>query len=366
MTKIKEITAFMEALAPSQYQEDYDNAGLIVGDSAKEVKAILISLDVTEAVVNEAIARDANLIIAHHPIIFKGLKRLNGKNYVERTVQLAIKNDIAIYASHTNLDHVVGGVNWKIGEKLGLKNLKILSPKPNTLLKLVTYAPTNSIEMVLDSLYNAGAGKIGNYENCSFSSIGIGAFTPKNGAKPVIGQINIDEKVDETRIEVVLPIHLQNNVLEALFTAHPYEEVSYYLIKLENFNQEIGAGAIGILENEMTEAEFLTHLKQTMNLNMIKYTPFQKNKIKKVAVCGGAGSFLLKNAIASHADAFVTSDYKYHEFFDAEGKLLIADIGHYESEVFTKDLIHFQLSNKFSNFATLLSEIDTNPVKYYT
>jgi dinuclear metal center YbgI/SA1388 family protein len=365
MTKINEITAYLENWAPIAYQEDYDNAGLIIGDKNWEVKSVLVTLDVTEAVILEAINKGANLVMAHHPIVFKGLKKINGNNYVEKAVLLAIKNDIAIYASHTNLDHIVGGVNWKIGEKLGLQDIKILSPKSNTLLKLVVFVPTQSCEKVLDALYAAGAGNIGNYENCSFLSEGLGNFTPKIGSKPNIGQLNVPEKVNETKIEVLVPNHVQKFVLEALFKAHPYEEVAYYLTKIENLNKNVGSGAIGELPNEMNEAEFLQHLKVSMGLKVLKYTPIGNKMIKKVALCGGAGSFLLQNALQNQADAFVTSDYKYHEFFDAEGKILIADIGHYESEVYTKELIQFYLSKKFSNFATLLSETDTNPVKYY-
>ncbi len=365
MTKINEVMALMETWAPNIYQEDYDNAGLIVGNANTEISKILVTLDVTETVVNEAINAGANLIVAHHPIIFKGLKKLNGKNYVEKTVQLAIKNDVAIYASHTNLDHVVGGVNWKIGEKLGLNNLQILSPKTSTLLKLTVYVPVNNAEIILNALHEAGAGQIGNYENCSFSGQGIGRFTPKNNAEPTIGKIDKPEKVNEIKIEVILPIHLQFMVLEAMFKAHPYEEVAYFLTKIENQNQMIGAGAIGELNTEMDESEFLNHLKKAMNLQTIKYTSILNKKIKIVAICGGAGSFLLKDAKAKNADAFVTADYKYHEYFDAEGQILIADIGHYESEVYTKELIHFKISNKFSNFATLLSATNTNPVKYF-
>lgn len=365
MTKIKEVTNYLEIWAPADYQEDYDNSGLIVGNSEWEISGVIISLDVTEAVVNEAITKGANLIIAHHPIVFKGLKRLNGKNYVEKTVILAIKYDIAIYAIHTNLDHIVGGVNWKIAEKLGLENLKILSPKKETLSKLSTYVPTNEKDSVLKALNDAGAGNIGNYENCSFTNEGIGTFKPLFGANPAIGSVNILESVEETKIEVILPTHLQKTILGALFNAHPYEEVSYFLTKLENDNQTVGAGAIGELPFEMTETEFLAHLKKAMNLNVIKFTPIGEKKIKTIAICGGAGSFLLKNAIAQNSDAFVTADYKYHEFFDADGKILIADIGHYESEVFTKELIQFYLSKKFSNFATLLSETHTNPIKYH-
>jgi dinuclear metal center YbgI/SA1388 family protein len=365
MTKIKEIINVLEAWAPLKYQEDYDNAGLIVGNNEVEITNILITLDVTEEVVAEAITKNANLILAHHPIIFKGLKKLNGKNYIERTVIAAIKNDIAIYACHTNLDNVSSGVNRKIGEKIGLKNIKILKPKSNTLRKLVVFVPADYHEKVLEALFEAGAGKIGNYENCSFVTEGIGSFKPIFNAKPFIGKLNTLEKVAENKIEVIFPFNLQQNIIETLKLVHPYEEIAYYLTSLENENQEVGAGAIGELENEMTQVAFLKHLKDTMNLELIKYTPIANKKIKYVAVCGGVGSFLLHDALAAKADAFVTADYKYHEYFDSEGEIMIADIGHYESEVFTKELIHFQLSKKFTNFAVLLSEVNTNPVKYY-
>jgi dinuclear metal center YbgI/SA1388 family protein len=364
MTKIKEVSKYIDNWAPLDYQEDYDNAGLITGNEDWEIKAVLISLDVTEEVVLEAKTKGANLIISHHPIVFKSIKKITGKNYVERTILLAIKNDIAIYACHTNLDHITGGVNWKIASKLNLKNVKVLCPKKNTLSKLVTFVPVEDKEKVKAALFEAGAGTIGNYNNCSFETEGIGSFKPGDDAKPVIGNRYIQEYVNESRIEVILPTHLQNDIIEALKIAHPYEEVAFYLSKIENYNQDVGAGAIGELEAEMEVDEFLEHVKTSMDLKIIKFTPLNK-KIKKVALCGGAGSFLLKDAIRSGADAFVTSDFKYHEFFDADNKILIADIGHYESEVFTKELIHFQLSNKFSNFASLLSETQTNPVKYF-
>lgn len=365
MIKIKDISDYLEIWAPIPFQEEYDNAGLIVGDNNWTVNSILLTLDVTEEVIDEAKVRGANLIIAHHPIIFKGIKKLNGKSYIERAIIKAIKNDIAIYAIHTNLDHVVGGVNWKIGERLKLNNLKILSPKVQNLLKLVTYCPVKNYENVAQALFAAGAGKIGNYQNCIFKSEGWGSFLPLENAKPAIGMVNKYETVEESRIEVILPSYLQNAVLEALKKAHPYEEVSYYFSKLENENQEVGAGAIGELEKEMDEIEFLAFLKESMDLNIVKYTPVGLRKINKVALCGGSGSFLLQKALAAGADAFVTADFKYHEYFDSEGQILIADIGHYESEVYTKDLLYFQLSKKFTNFAILLSEIDTNPIKYY-
>lgn len=363
--KIKELTRYLEEFAPLNLQEDYDNSGLIVGEAEAEITGVLISLDMTEAVVAEAVEKGCNLIVAHHPIVFRGLKRLNGNNYVERTVIAAIKNDVALYAIHTNLDNVQGGVNYKIGEKLHLKNMKILQAKSLNLLHLTVFVPQGSSSAeVLRALHKAGAGQIGKYSDCSFQAGGIGSFRPDADAQPALGQRGALEQVEENRIEVILPKHKKNAVLQAMKAAHPYEEVAYYLEELENENQETGSGVIGVLPQEMSQQEFLAHVKKEMGLELIRFTPVDKG-IRTVAVCGGSGSFLLKSALAQGADAFVTADYKYHEFFDAEGKVLIADIGHFESEVFTKDLLEEIISKKITNFASYLSEVNTNPVNYY-
>ena len=365
MSQIKDITWELEKLAPLSYQESYDNAGLLVGSPHKEVTGILLTLDVTEEVVDEATARNCNLIVAHHPIIFKGLKKLNGSNYVERTVIKAIKNDIAIYATHTNLDHVQQGVNWKIAEKLGLVNLKVLAPKVQILKKLTYFVPLSNSAAVLSALFEAGAGQIGQYENCSFRSEGTGTFLPSGSANPTIGQKGELEEVSENRVEVMFPSYLESKILSILRKVHPYEEVAYYLQILENENQEVGAGAVGELPEAIETEDFLRLLKNNMNVSVVKYTAPINRPIKRVAVCGGAGSFLLHNAKRADADVFLTADYKYHEFFDAENNIMICDIGHYESEVFTKDLLYNYLSGKFSNFALCLSEVNTNPVRYY-
>jgi dinuclear metal center YbgI/SA1388 family protein len=362
---IKDVTNFLEQLAPLSYQESYDNAGLLVGYPHTEVTGVLATLDCTEAIIHEAIARNCNLIVAHHPIVFKGLKRFNGKNYVERAVMLAIKNDIAIYATHTNLDSVKGGVNYMIAEKLGLQNPKILSPKKQILKKLVAFVPLENTQTVLDALYAAGAGQIGEYKNCSFRTEGIGTFTPTDKANPYIGALNKDEEVTENRVEVIFASHLENQILRALKTAHPYEEVAYYLSLLENENQEVGSGVIGLLSESLSEGDFLKYLREKMELKTFRYTPLLGRKIQKIAVCGGAGGFLLGDAVRQGADVLITADYKYHEFFDADKQIIICDIGHYESEIFTKDLIVRELSEKFSNFAILKSQVNTNPVNYF-
>jgi dinuclear metal center YbgI/SA1388 family protein len=361
---IKEIVKHLEILAPAAYQEEYDNCGLLTGNMQQEVKGILISLDCIESVVEEAIRENCNLIVAHHPIVFKGLKKINGNNYVERTIIKAIKNDIAIYAVHTNLDNVKNGVNFKIAQKIGLENIKILAPKKHLLKKLITFVPPGDTEKVLEALYKAGAGSIGNYSECSYQLDGTGTFKPNENAHPVIGNANKLESVEEKRIEIIFPMPLEGAILSALHSSHPYEVPAYDIIMLENKNPEVGSGAIGTLPASMKEIDFLNHLKTKMNLSCIRHTTLLNKEIRKVALCGGSGSFLLKNALNANADAYVSADFKYHEFFDAENKIVIADIGHYESEVFTKDLIYDFLIEKFSNIAVRLSQIETNSISY--
>lgn len=364
MSRIKDITSFLENLAPLAYQESYDNAGLQTGNPNDEVKGILITLDCTPEVVDEAIVKGCNLIVAHHPVIFKALKKLTGANDVEKTIIKAIQNNIAVYASHTNLDSVIGGVNTKIAQKLGLENLTILSPKQDALLKLITFVPKENTEAVLQALHKAGAGQIGEYKNCSFQVKGEGRFLPTGEANPTIGKIGTPEKVEEDRIEVLVPAYLQNRILEALFKSHPYEEVAYDIYALKNANQEVGAGMIGEIPIAQTYPDFLEELKQNMQLSTVKHTVHGPGMVKRVAICGGAGSFLLNDAKRQNADVFITGDMKYHEYFQAEGRMHICDIGHYESEVFTKELFYDLISENFANFAVYLSEINTNPVRY--
>lgn len=361
---VKTITHYLEEIAPLSFQENYDNAGLITGSYDTLVTGILVTLDCTEAVVDEAIQNNDNLIIAHHPIVFRGLKKLNGSNYVERTVIKAIRNNIAIYAIHTNLDNVWHGVNMKIAEKIGLKKLRILAPRRESLLKLVTFIPKTSTEAVLSALHQAGAGQIGNYKNCSFRVEGTGTFMPTGEAQPAIGDHDKQESVTEDRVEVIFPAFRESQIMRALRDSHPYEEVAYYLNVISNENQEVGSGMVGELPEVMEPLEFLYSLKKSMDLRVIRHTAILEKPVKTVAVCGGAGSFLLTNAIRSGADVFVSADFKYHEFFDADGRIIIADIGHYESEVFTKELIKDVLIKKFPTFAINFSKSVTNPISY--
>jgi dinuclear metal center YbgI/SA1388 family protein len=364
--KASEIISILESFAPPVYQESYDNSGLQVGDPATEVNGILLTLDITEEVVAEASRRGCNMIVAHHPVIFGGLKRLSGRSYVERVVMQAIKKDIVLYAAHTNLDNARAGVNAVIAETLGLQKTSILQMMTTTLRKLYTFAPQDAADKVRDALFAAGAGDIGKYRECSFNTPGTGTFKPDADANPAIGAAGGPrEHVDEVKIEVLVQQHKEARILKALFDAHPYEEVAFEFIHLHNANQELGAGMVGILPEPLAETEFLRLLKDRMNTACIRHTALREKPIRKVAICGGSGSFLLKDALMAGADAFVTADYKYHQFFDAEGRILIADIGHWESEQFTPRLLQRILGEKLPNFALLLSETKTNPVNYF-
>lgn len=364
MPLLSEIIGHLEILAPPSLQESYDNSGLITGDPGQEIRGALVCLDSTEQVLEEAIRKNCNLVIAHHPIIFKGLKQLTGMNYIERVIIKAIRNDIAIYAIHTNLDNVRLGVNAKISQQLGLQNIRILAPMKGQLRKLVTYVPFSHAEAVRNSLFEAGGGHIGDYSECSFSSTGTGSFKGGASSHPYIGRKGERHQEHEERIEVIYQQWKEKALLHALKTSHPYEEVAFDIYPLGNNYQNAGAGMIGELQEEMTIENFLSVLKEKMNVQVIRHTAFHKKSIKSVAICGGSGSFLLATAIRQGADIFVSADFKYHQFFDADGKIIIADIGHFESEQFTINLIADYLREKFTTFAVPLTETNTNPIYY--
>ena len=363
--KLQEITDFLEDCYPLSLQESYDNSGLLIGDKAMEIKSVLICLDSTEDVVEEAIRKGANLIIAHHPIIFNGLKSLTGKTYIERVVIRCIQNNIALYAIHTNLDNHKQGVNAEIARRIGLSDCRILKEKKNGLCKLVVYLPKEALEPLDKALFEKGAGKIGNYSECHFRTEGFGTFMPNEMAKPVIGEADIRSSISEYRVEYLVSYSKLQAVLAALQTSHPYEEIPYEILPIDNNNQDEGAGMIGELEEAQSEKDFLQELKIIFNCGAIRHTPFLNKPIKRIALCGGSGSFLLQDALRSKADIFITADFKYHDFFDAENKIIIADIGHFESEQFTTNLLAEKLKEKFTNFAIHLTEINTNPINYF-
>lgn len=363
--KIGDLISAIEKYAAPELQEEYDNAGLITGMPNWQCTGALCCLDVTVDVIREAKENHCNLVVAHHPIIFRGLKRINGKSYVEQVIIEAIKNDVAIYAAHTNLDNVILGVSGMIARKLGLQNIRILQPKNKMLRRLITFAPIDKAEVVRDAVFAAGAGHIGNYSECSFNSNGTGTFKAEGGADPYVGEVGKRHYENETKIEIVFPFFLESQVVKALVDNHPYEEVAYDIFTMDNQHYGIGSGVIGDLAQPKDEKEFLKFLSQAFNAHGIRHTPLLDKPVKKVAVCGGAGSFLSRRALQMGADVYVTADVKYHEFFDAEGKMVIADIGHYESEQFTIDLLHDLLAEKFPTFAVLKTKVNTNPVRYF-
>jgi dinuclear metal center YbgI/SA1388 family protein len=362
---IQQISFFLETVAPASLQESYDNAGLLTGDPNRECTGIITALDATEAVVREAIEKNCNMIVAHHPIIFGGLKKITGKNYVEKTVIAAIKNDIAIYAIHTNLDNIITGVSGKMADLLGLENRSILQPKKSVLKKLVTFVPGEQVEEVRNALFIAGAGHIGNYTECSFGVLGDGSFKGGEGTDPFVGTKGLRHIEKEQRLEVIFPAWLENELINSLLATHPYEEVPYDIYSLENKSQQTGSGIVGELPEEVTATAFLQRLKKIFDLTVVRHTRLLDKPVKKIALCGGAGSFLIGNAVAAGADFYVTGDVKYHEFFDANDHLIIADIGHFESEQYTVDLLFDILREKFPNFAVLKTRVKTNPVNYF-
>ena len=363
--KIAEITDFIESVAPLAMQESYDNAGLIVGDRKVEATGALICLDVTEEVVDEAISLGFNLIIAHHPFVFDGLKKFSGSSDVERTLVKAIKNDVAVYAAHTNLDNMLlNGVNSKIAGKLGLTDTRILAPMGGNLRKIVVFVPTANAEAVRNAMFEAGAGNIGNYNSCSYNLQGEGSFKAEEGCNPYVGEIGQTHFEPETRIETIAPKHLVSKVVNAMLSVHPYEEPAFDIYPLDNSFAMAGSGIIGTLPKPENAAEFLQRVKQIFGCGCIRHTRLPETPIKKVAVCGGSGSFLIGDAMRAGADILLTADIKYHQFFDARYPFVLADIGHYESEQFTKELFYELLTGKFSNFAVRLTKVNTNPIKY--
>ncbi len=362
--KIREIISSIEDFSPLSLQENWDNSGLQIGNENDEVDSALITLDVTEEVIDDAILNGEKLIISHHPLIFSGIKSITGKSSVERIIFKAIRNNIAIYSAHTNLDIAKGGVSWKMAEMLGLKGIITLLPQKGILKKLVTYVPVDHVDQVRRAVFSAGGGSIGDYDLCSFNIEGTGTFRGNENTNPFVGEAGKEHSEKEIRTEIIFPSFAQNDIISALLKAHPYEEVAYDIYPIENPHNYIGLGVVGFLKEDTDAEIFLNYLKSTFKCQAIRYSGDISRKIKKVALCGGSGSSLLKQAIASGADIFVTGDFKYHQYFESENKIIVADIGHFESEQFTKELFYEIVTNKFSKFALRLSDVQTNPVKF--
>ncbi len=365
MTKAKEVVAKIEALAPRAYQETYDNAGWMCGDPEKEVSSAVVAVDMTMEVLEDAIKNGDNLIVIHHPLIFKPIRNLTAGNMINDIILKAVRHEISIYAAHTNLDSAWGGVNRKLASILGLQDFSILRPSPDLLKKLVVFIPEDHAENVRKAMFDAGAGEIGEYDSCSYNIRGEGSFRAGNNADPFVGEKDKLHYEPEQRVETIVPQHLLAKVVEAAIKAHPYEEVAYDIYALENAHERVGAGGFGKLEKELDFEQFLDMVKEKLRVKVIRFSGKKPDKIKKVALAGGAGSFLITDAIRSGADVFLTADLKYHDFFMADDKIMLVDAGHYETEQFTKHLIRDVLIENFSNFATRISEVSTNPVNYY-
>ena len=362
--KLKDLCTYLDTIVPLSFQESYDNSGLQVGLPERDISSALITLDVTEETIEEAISEKCDIIISHHPLIFNGIKRISGKTFTERILYKAVKNDIAIYSSHTNLDIFSNSVSRKMAEKLELKEVKVLSPLKNRLLKLVTYIPETHLDKVKDALFEAGAGVIGNYDMCGFTTSGKGSFRANENANPFIGEKGAIHFENEIRFETVLFSHLKEKVIKALLENHPYEEVAYDVYTLENENVEIGLGCVGSFVDEISEVALLEILSVLFNSKGVRFSKPLGRQVKKIAVCGGSGAGIISSAIASGADVFITSDIKYHNFFDADNKILLVDIGHFESEKFSGEILYDLLIKKFPKFAVRFSEKNTNPINY--
>ncbi len=361
---LSKIVSFFNEIAPERLQETYDNSGLLIGNPNNEISKALISLDVTDEVINEAIVNKCNLIIAHHPLIFKPIKKLTESNLTEKLIVKAIKNDIAIYAIHTNLDNISNGVNKILAQKLSIHNTHILEPSASKLNKLICFCPTQHSNKVRSAMFEAGAGQIGNYDYCSFNTEGLGSFRALDNTKPFVGEKGKLHQEAETKIETIVPDFKINQVIKKMISAHPYEEVAYDIYPLENKSFLTGAGMIGELNEEMEINDFLRDVKQKLNTTHLRHNQLLHKKVKKIAICGGSGNFLINSAYRQNADVFITGDIKYHEFFEHQGEMTIVDAGHFETEQFTKELIHSFLIENFPNFAVQISEINTNPVLF--
>jgi dinuclear metal center YbgI/SA1388 family protein len=363
--KLKELTSYLDSAVPLSFQESYDNSGLQVGSSEREITSALITLDVTEEVMDEVISRKCDVLVSHHPLIFNGIKSLTGKSFTERILSMAIKHDIAIYSAHSNLDILSNGVSRKMAEKLGLEKIKVLSPSENRLLKLVTYIPESHVEKVYNALFEAGAGAIGNYDRCGFTASGTGSYRGNEYSKPFLGEKGKIHFEKEMRFETILYSHLKDKVINALIGIHPYEEVAYDLYVLENKNVDIGLGCVGNFSRQLSEDDFLKFVSSVFDARGVRYSKPTGKPIRTVALCGGSGAALLNLAISSGADAFLTADIKYHDFYKTENKIFMVDIGHFESEKFSREILKDLIIKKFPKFAVRFSETNTNPINYY-
>ena len=357
--KIKEVIQFLEQKFPLHWQEDFDNCGVQCGDKERELTGIVVCFDMSEAVIDEALAQGSNMVISHHPIIYKhGLKKIEPTNRVGKIIYKALENKILLYSMHTNIDSGKAGGNVLFAKKLELQNLSVLVPKENQFCKLVVFVPAENSALLKEAMFKIGCGNIGNYSHCSYSCEGIGSFKPLTGVNPHIGKHNRLERVDEERIEMIFPKNIKRQVIETLYGHHPYEEPAFDIITLENQNREVGLGRIGLLPTSMLAKDFILYIKEKLNLDFVKFSGNRDAEIKKVAVCGGGGASFISEALTAGVNAYITGDLKYHDFFIPENKMLLIDIGHFEGEHFIREIITSLLQENFNTFATHFTEVE--------
>ncbi len=366
---VNDVIKYLEGWAPKETAWQKDNTGLQIGATESKIKNIFLCLELTEIALSEAVEKNCNFIITHHPFIFQPLKKIditNDKN--SKLIEKIIKNDITLYSFHTNLDFTKNGVSFALAKKLDLKNISFLENQESNQFKLVVFVPGNNLNEVLDAIFNSGGGKIGEYEKCSFQVPGKGTFEGSENSNPAIGKAQNFEKVDEIRLEILIDSWNLKKVISAMIEAHPYEEPAFDVYPLQNKNVNFGFGAIGNLENSLSENDFLNFVKEKLNLINLRFVKGKSGSIKKVAVCGGSGSDLLKQAILQKADAFITADVKYHTFHDAEDEILLIDAGHYETEILVFDEVKTKLEKLIlkynSDSEIFVFSQSTNPVRY--
>lgn len=367
---VKELIKYLEDWAPPGAAWEKDNVGLLVGSGDEKIENIFLSLELTGEVLEQALKKNCNFIFTHHPLIFNPVKNLDvNKNPNSKLIYKLIKNDINLFSAHTNLDFTKDGVSFTLAKKLKLNKITFLKNEESNQFKVVVFLPETNLDEVASAMFNQGAGIIGEYNNCSFRTNGIGTFKGSANSNPFIGKKENFEKANEVRLEVLVDSWKLNKVINAMLKSHPYEEPAYDIYPLRNKNVNYGAGAIGELDNEMNVNEFLKHVEKSLLLSNFRFVNGNKRRIKKVAVCGGSGSELLNDAISKNADVFITADIKYHTFHDAKNKILLIDAGHYETEVvilkIVEEKIKKLIKEKKENIKVYKYSSSTNPVKFY-
>jgi len=363
-----EIFKYIRSWAPEEIAWNKDNVGLQVGSAKRKVKNILLALDLNMKVIIEAVKKDCNIIITHHPLLFNPLRKIDtDQDNTSLLVEKLIKHDITLFSAHTNLDFTKDGVSFELAKTLKLTNLRFLSNIKSAQYKLIVFVPEGHIEKVASAIFENGGGIIGEYSNCSFRTKGQGSFKGSKKTSPSIGKKLNYEKTDEIKLEVLIDSWKLNEILSAIRSVHPYEEIAYDVYPLNNENVNYGIGAIGELHTAMNQREFFNHVSKSLKINNFRYTTGKTNKIKTVAVCGGSGSEVIPAAIKKGADALITADIKYHTFFDNERKILLIDAGHYETEIFSLNEVNKRLADLIKKKKNKVFKYNgsTNPVIFY-